>query len=251
MFFKFKTIRKPKLKLGIVIILSFLIIVLILSELIDKYYLKFYQKSQKIDKSFFFNSLKPACDCRNEKIQIDYSNKRYNFDINGSLINKYYSIEEKDFDLLVITCNPYKVIRRGSGQKVIGYSVYGREPLYYRYLELIARTAKKYYPDWTIRFYHDETINKSIICELECLKNKDSYLDNVDFCNINEIPLANWNSNFIIQRFWRWFALGDEFVDVFLSRDSDFCIVEREQAAVLDWLNRNTIFHIMRGKYLN
>jgi hypothetical protein len=142
-------------------------------------------------------------------------------------------------------------MRRGNHQKVIGYSIYGKDPLYYKYLELIARTAKKYYPDWTIRFYHDDSINKSIICELECLKNKDSYLDNVDFCNVNEIPLVNWDANFIIQRFWRWFAIGDEFIDVFLSRDSDFCIVEREQAAVHDWLNRNTIFHIMRGKHLN
>ena len=64
------------------------------------------------------------------------------------------------------------------------------------------------------RFYHNNSLNKSIICELECLRDNDSnvLLDNVDFCDISEIPLVNFNIDFMIERFWRWLPIGDDFV---------------------------------------
>ena len=89
------------------------------------------------------------------------------------------------------------------------------------------------------------------MCELECLRDKGNpsvLLDNVDFCNVDELPLVDFNIDFVIERLWRWLPAGDDFVDLFLSRDSDFCIVEREQAAVYEWLEKNTIFHIIRGE---
>ena len=87
---------------------------------------------------------------------------------------------------------------------------------------------------------------------MECLRDENRVLlDNVDFCNIKEIPLANFNVDFMIERFWRWLPIGDDFVDLFMSRDSDFCIVEREQAAVNEWIGKNSLFHIMRGIFLN
>ena len=49
-------------------------------------------------------------------------------------------------------------------------------------------------------------------------------------------------------KFWRWFPIGDHFVDVFLSRDTDSQIFQREVDAVKFWLYENKIAHIMRGK---
>ena len=40
------------------------------------------------------------------------------------------------------------------------------------------------------RIYHDDTIDESIICELECAKDEENkaLLNNVDFCNVKKIP---------------------------------------------------------------
>lgn len=46
---------------------------------------------------------------------------------------------------------------------------------------------------------------------------------------------------------WRYFPLADEFVNVALFRDSDSFILDREVAAVKQWLESDKIAHIMRG----
>ena len=46
---------------------------------------------------------------------------------------------------------------------------------------------------------------------------------------------------------WRWLPIGDSFVDIFMSRDTDSLILQREVDAVNSWLNRSTsLVHIMR-----
>lgn len=194
------------------------------------------------------------CNCRNEEINLEFKNEEYSIQIKKSnSILKKYTIESNEFKYSNLACDPYKVFRRGKNQKVISYSVYGSNPFYFRYLKLIQKTAKKLFPDWTVRFYHDNTFSSKTICDIECAKEEtsDEYLDNVDFCNIEKLPYLNWNAKFLIPTFWRWLPVGEIFVDVFLSRDSDFCLVQRDQAAVEDWLNSNTLFHIMRGNLIN
>ena len=48
---------------------------------------------------------------------------------------------------------------------------------------------------------------------------------------------------------WRWFPIGDIFVQVFSSRDSDSKIIQRELDSVDVWLKSNKSGHIMRGFY--
>ncbi len=48
---------------------------------------------------------------------------------------------------------------------------------------------------------------------------------------------------------WRWFPIGDRFVDLWLSRDSDSMIYQREVDAVDAWLKSDKLVHIMRGIY--
>ncbi|RNA21102.1 hypothetical protein BpHYR1_032223 [Brachionus plicatilis] len=122
-----------------------------------------------------------------------------------------------------MACDSEKVLQRGPNQKVISYSIFGNNSFYFRYLELISKTAKKLFPEWTIRFYHDSTFDKELM----------------------------FSVGFMIPTFWRWLPIGDSFVDVFLSRDSDFCLVERERDAVNEWLGLSTLFHIMRDHPLH
>lgn len=114
------------------------------------------------------------------------------------------------------------------------------------------RSAKNLYPDWTIRIYHDETIDNSLICTMECATHENSELlmNNVDFCYVKNLPEnlhEKFDASYMLPMTWRWLPIGDQFVDKFISRDSDSCISKRETAAVAEWLNSGTIFHIMRG----
>lgn len=202
-------------------------------------------------------SLTPFCECRKETtIRLE--------EVNSNRINVHVvNINDSKTDSfnfhfnpnhLVTTCDLFNVFRRGLNQKIISYTVYGQDAFYVRYLKLIAQTAKKFYPDWIIRIYHNNSISRSFMCELECLRANDGYLDNVDFCDINELDFIEMNRlrvNFasILHTFWRWLPIGDDFVEVFLSRDSDFCVVERDKEAVDDWLKSGTRFHLMRGYF--
>ena len=120
---------------------------------------------------------------------------------------------------------------------------------------------KNNYPGWFVRVHYDSSIDKSIICELECL----SYLDDdknnsnngtnklydiVDFCNIEKMPIdfhKTWNASYMHGMKWRWLPIGDSFVDFFSSRDTDAWMSSREIASVDVWMKSNTLFHIMRG----
>ena len=73
----------------------------------------------------------------------------------------------------------------------------------------------------------------------------------IDFCEVDTLPFdtkKTWNASFITTNTRRWLPFGDEFVDVFLSRNIDACPFDREIAAVSQWIDEKNLFHIMRGK---
>lgn len=167
-------------------------------------------------------------------------------------IIKEYSINREQFESSIFTCSLYNTLRRGPNTKVLSYTLYGRNPHYYKDLFDLVKRAKEVYPDWVVRVHYDQSINSSFICELECLKNvNDSYYDHVDFCNIEKLPfdlLKKWNSSYMHAMTWRWLPIGDSFVDFFSSRDTDSWLSHREIDSVNVWMNSNTLFHVMRGK---
>ena len=83
-------------------------------------------------------------------------------------------------------------------------------------------------------------------------------MGNVDFCDVTQLPgyseasagqiLRFRDASYMLPMSWRWLPLGDDFVDTFVSRDTDSCIFEREVSAVNEWLGETTLFHVMRGK---
>ena len=215
------------------IIKSLVLTFLIVLNLISLIALLILSIKTKDSINFSFFELKSKCNCRTEKVFI----YEYNEDYENT------------------NCDLFNVIRRGYGQKIVSYSLYGTNQLYYKELKYLSELVAKYYPTWTIRIYYDHTINSSVICEYECLKDEktDDYVDNIDFCNINKIPFGNlkrtWDAKFMHSMKWRFLPIGDPFVDMFMSRDLDAWILDREVEAVKVWFNSSALFHVMRGKF--
>ena len=167
--------------------------------------------------------------------------------------NEYsYKMGMFEFNFSNMACNPFNVLRRGQKQKVISFSIGEFKKETINQIKTLVKSAKKFYPDWVIRMYHNGNIPLSAICELECLQNELSkeYYDNIDFCNINDLTFEELNISHVPAPFWKWLPSGDLFVDVFLSRDVNYCIGEREAIVVNEWLKTDFPFHIIRGKYL-
>ena len=69
----------------------------------------------------------------------------------------------------------------------------------------------------------------------------------VDLCNVSQIIELQNISQSLEPMTWRFLPLLDPTVDRFLSRDSDSLILNREVAAVMQWLSKSeATFHIMR-----
>ena len=232
-----------------------------------KKYLSNFLISNDLSKKVIFdvNTLKTTyiennCECKNSaKIAIiDFKNFTSIYLKNESKAMKHlFDLSKNEMKNTIFTCGLYNSLRRGKAQKVISYSLYNKNTFYYDKLRDISKQLKTLYPGWIMRVYYDNSIDKSIICEIECQKDDNGVLlDNADFCDINNIKLQlnslnNTNSldaSYIHAMIWRWFPLGDSFVDVFSSRDTDSYLLQREVDSVNVWLKSDKLGHIMRGE---
>ena len=166
-------------------------------------------------------------------------------------------------------CSIYAT-RRGPHQRIIAISLFGPEEnsLFQLnkslpFLHKLIRDMNKIYPDnFTLRVYHDNTVNVTdLICPIECKH------PNVDFCNMK-------TKRFIPPKIWRFIPAGDPLVDIsryrrerwhfenngwcswnignhtflilVMSRDLSSALTLRERAAVDAWLSSKKSFHAMR-----
>jgi hypothetical protein len=98
-------------------------------------------------------------------------------------INKYQIQQKRRFYLNPkFTCDLNHVFNHGPNMRVLSFSLYGQRVGYSYLLENIIRQAKSLYKGWIIRIYYNNSINKTIICDLECK------YDNVYFCDVNHVP---------------------------------------------------------------
>lgn len=181
-------------------------------------------------------------------------NKGFKIDIKKTDDRKYIIELENKFFVLnsepVLTCDLHKTLKRGPNQKVITYSLYGKNPRYYKLLKELIVKVKEMYPDYVMRIYHDDSVKRSLICQNECSNS------HVDFCNVHKIPLSLTESNRVLDlknvhaMMWRFLPVGDSFVSLFMSRDMDSELLQREVDSVQIWLKSQNIGHIMRGKIL-
>ncbi|KAB7501823.1 hypothetical protein Anas_12790 [Armadillidium nasatum] len=102
-----------------------------------------------------------------------------------------------------------------------------------------------FYPSWRVRVY----ASSPDISFLQSIMKNWTF---VNFCDIDNLPPPIYSVRFYPVTMWRFASLGDDQVDVMLSRDLDSEILKREYDAVSEWLNStNKSLHIMRDHQLH
>ena len=206
----------------------------------------------------FLKEFKSECDCRKEVIRLVKTDTYTIYKIQNNVETVLYTVPVEDFEKSTFTCSMFNQLRRGRNLKVHSYALFGpRNDFYYGKMVNNSANLNKLYPGWIIRVSHDNSIDRSIICEAECARDSGGkYLDNIDFCDVTKMPENGLNESGVWSAFYmhpmkyRWLAAGDSFVDVFTSRDLDGFLIEREVHAVEEWLKSNKFGHAMRGLLL-
>ena len=117
-------------------------------------------------------------------------------------------------------------------KKIIAFSLFGEAPMYWKGALLNIELAKQYYPDWICRFYIDKNSKKELINSIKG--------DNVEI-----IIVDNTKGKYYLT-LCRYFSTEDSDVQMFIARDADSRITEREANAVNEWVNSDKWFHLMR-----
>ena len=140
-------------------------------------------------------TLKAYCSCRPNVTIHEHKDLENFYQIDGYYIffqsnsnklkDKFNFENENIYVNPRFTCDLDKVLTHGPRKKVLGYTYYGKNKGYIELIGLIAKQAKRLYPDWVIRIYYDSSIDKTVICNYECKH------DNVYFCNVNRMPYKN------------------------------------------------------------
>ena len=116
-------------------------------------------------------------------------------------------------------------------RRVIGFSLWGSHPRYLRGALHNALLAPRLYPGWTCRFFVEPAVDGALrdaLCEAGAEVVVDPRTD---------LP----------HRLCRRFEVADDpEVGLFVSRDCDSVISEREALAVAEWIASGKRFHIMR-----
>jgi len=116
-------------------------------------------------------------------------------------------------------------------KKIISFAIWGSNPKYADAAILNAKLQPEIYPEWTCRFYVDDTVPEHITNELKDLKSE-----------VVIMPRSDGNYGL----FWRFEPLKDTSVERFIVRDADSRLNVREAAAVKEWEESGKEFHIMR-----
>lgn len=114
-------------------------------------------------------------------------------------------------------------------KKIISFSLWGQNPKYTVGAIKNADLALTIYPDWICRYYIGLSTPQEILNELY---NK----ENTEVIIMNE--QGEWNS-----MFWRFLPIGDDDVDIMLSRDCDSRLSIREKLCVDEFINSDKMFH--------
>lgn len=155
---------------------------------------------KKESRDFSVQSIKftSSCKCRQaENVYVNKLENSYSIKVSQNVSSepmREYNMSIDHFESSIMTCNSYSVLKRGLNTKVISYSLYGRNKMYYYLVKELVKASLIYYPTWAIRIYYDSSIDESIICEIECMSG------NVDFCNVEKIPydfFKSWNASYM------------------------------------------------------
>jgi len=119
-------------------------------------------------------------------------------------------------------------------KKLITFSLWGDNPKYTVGAIRNAELAERLYPDWTCRFYIGEHTLGAVEYQFLCQKS------NVEYVKM-PAGMEGWKGMFA-----RFLPASEDDVDVFISRDCDSRLSEREVYAVNEWLASPRLIHAMR-----
>ena len=115
--------------------------------------------------------------------------------------------------------------------KLITFSLWGDDPKYCVGAIRNAELTRKIYPGWLPRFYIGQSVPEEIVKELR------QYTDQIVLMD----EPGDWAG-----MFWRFYPASEDDVDVFISRDCDSRLTEREATAVQEWLDSPRLIHVIR-----
>lgn len=127
-------------------------------------------------------------------------------------------------------------------QKVVSFTYFETDPtiiskVFWTGLVENLEMIKTHYPGFSMRVYTNTSLgeytgdfSKDEFCELVC------YNRELHWCDIRETP-SHGNLSKMDPTTWHYLPLGDPSVQLFLSRDLDAVISEREVAAVREWMS--------------
>lgn len=117
-------------------------------------------------------------------------------------------------------------------RNVISFSLFGSNPKYAQGALRNAMIARHLYPDWTTRFYVDDSISSQITKALG--------REGAQLRRVGGLPADRFGT------FWRFLVEDDPEVDFYIVRDCDSILNIKERAAVDQWLSSKKAFHVMR-----
>jgi hypothetical protein len=127
-------------------------------------------------------------------------------------------------------------------KNVVSFSLWGENPKYWKGALENINIIKDILPEWYIHFYVDENCKIELINSLR-FSNTEIRLVHSDFLGntLNQQSIHSHQG-----MFWRFMSSLDKDVDIFLSRDCDSRISNREINAINEWKKTGKRFHIMR-----
>ncbi|MBP2311353.1 tetratricopeptide repeat protein [Azospirillum soli] len=122
-------------------------------------------------------------------------------------------------------------------RNVVAFSLWGDKDIYLRGAVENARLTPAVYPDWTCRFYHDDSVPATVLAELAALG-----------ADLVAMPPGSGATSGL---YWRFLVSDDPEVARFVCRDCDSRLGARERAAVDAWIASGLPFHVMRDHVLH
>ena len=119
--------------------------------------------------------------------------------------------------------------------KVVSFCLYGSHATYILGMKENITLAQKYFKDWEVRIYHNETV-------------PDEYIEEYKEMGATCIPCSNIGKNKMNWEgmFWRWLPLDDPKVHYWISRDADSRLSQREADIVNEWIRSGKTLHVIR-----
>jgi hypothetical protein len=122
-------------------------------------------------------------------------------------------------------------------RNIIAYTLWGNQPRYQVPLLENAKIRPHLFPEWTIRVYHDQTVDTGYLAQLAAL--------GVQLWPMR-LPAGVPAHRALL---WRFEVIADPDVLRFLVRDADSLLTVKERVAIDAWLQSDFHFHAMRDWY--